>query len=178
MTSPRQHYTHEIPPASRGYTWVRCCGFQRKRQQAGKQGLASDSEAGSRLRGWRIGVPFSTAAASTSSTAAGASPTALANRRECMLSTWRCQAKSPRLITRLDHVSAGFASYVSLRIYLSHSPLRHCDSFRMNDRLSRALSAIVGSEPWLCHSARSLPDAPRSYAPSDQRAAHPPSSSA
>jgi hypothetical protein len=72
MPSLRLQYTHEIPLSEQGTRAGQTLRFQRKRQQAGKQGLSSDSEAESRLRGWHIGVPFSTAAASTSSTVAGA----------------------------------------------------------------------------------------------------------
>jgi hypothetical protein len=162
--------------ASRGHTRVRHCGFNGSGNRQGSKVwlaiLRPDPGSGA---GTSVcpSLPPQQARAPQQEV-----QPALANRRECMLSTWRCQAKSPWLITRPDHVSAGFASYVSLRIYWPHWPLRHCDSFRTNDRVSRALSAIVGSEPWLCHRDKSSPDAPRSFAPSDRRAAHPPSSSA
>src|SRR5262245_4986087 len=94
---------------------VRSCCPHRKQQQAGKQGLVDDSEAGSRLRGWRIGVPFSTATARTSSRAAGVSHTALASRRECSLSAWTCQAKSRRRVTKPNRVGIIYSRSLVLK---------------------------------------------------------------
>jgi hypothetical protein len=80
--------------ASRGQGRVRSCGLRRNRQCVGREGLPTSSEVGYTFVVSLIGVPFSTAAAITVSTAAGISRTALASWRECSPSAWRCQAKS------------------------------------------------------------------------------------
>jgi len=139
MTSLRQQYTHEIPLSEQGINAGQALRFPRKRQQAGKQGLASDSEGGSRLRGWRIDVPFSTAAASTSSTAARCKPHSAGKSARVYSQHRRCQAKSLRLITRPDHVSAGFASYVSC-VYTSR--IGPCAIGTVFARMSRVMSVI------------------------------------
>jgi hypothetical protein len=87
-----------------------------------------------------------------------ASHTALASRRECILSPVVVSSKSLRLITD-NYLSAGFL-LVSHSVYTSQITPAPILRFSTSDWGSGALSAIVGIEPWLCSGARYLPDAP------------------